>query len=104
MAVYESGMYLRELDGMAYHDIERGKLKEFWVLNFGQPFLKIDIQDGRQLIWRRRYKMTNGVRSDIATIVGYHEGGEFSLLYIYPNGVIELSDSKDNIVLHEYEE
>lgn len=104
VAINHTGMQICEVAGSSYHDLDRTKLKEFWLVDkHGRAIIKIDLKNGRQLIFRRR--RTQDISGEILStihIVGYLEDGKFNLRYLHPNGVIELSD-KDDLQLFDCE-
>jgi len=103
MAVYDSGLQIREIDGVSYADIVRENLKEFWLVDSSEkPRIKIDVnhsETGRNIIFRKRRYMNLDQITKTVYIVGWQKENQFVLLYLYPEGVIELSDSKNDLDL-----
>jgi len=110
IAIYDSSLILREIDGFSYGDIDREKLVEFWLIDQrGQEKIKIDLKPGQKLIFRRR-RFQRAVEStpfQTFYLVGWHENisgrNVQSIMYLYPNGAIELSDSKSDLELLNFE-
>ena len=94
-AVYDDGTELKSSDG-TYLDIDRKKLKEFWVLFDGVPKVKVHLRQGQRLIYRLRVIQHLGHAPRRIAIVGWQEtkGGEnIQLIALaFEDGHVEIMD------------
>lgn len=110
VAVYDSGLQVCEVSGVAYADLDRSKLREFWLVNtqgVARVKIALALPERRLIFRRRRVAKLNGQIVSTTYIIGYyelvHEKPQYSLLYIHPNGVVEVDNHRNDLELQECE-
>ncbi len=105
-AVYRDGREFRECD-IKYEDIDRQQLKYFTITKDGEPFLTIELEEGRQLVFRKRKYLFGTGQLKAILVCGWvkkiDDSVIKSLCYIYPSGRITMGGANDSVVLRSYE-
>lgn len=90
-AVYNDGTKLEQYndDGSAntYRDIDRERLACFSLSVFGKKFT-VSLDDGRQLIYRKRIRQVVGGPKEEGYILGWKKDGVQSIMFITEDEVI----------------
>jgi hypothetical protein len=109
-ALYQDGTLIEESPEVSSENIDRDKLKEFYLCNTqGAIVFAGFFNPNKKLIFRKRTFMNNqGETLGIVYLVGWHEkigkGSVKTICYLYPDGHIELDDSREDLALRPCEE
>jgi len=110
-AAYKDGTVLHQYNGDGtenrYEDIDRYRLFRFDLLRGGEIVYSVYLHSSQRLIFRRRNFIPQGGERWVVYLVGWQmnvEGKNVTAInYIYPNGKIDLDNSRSDIQIREQE-
>ncbi len=99
----------KQADGslFGYNNIDREKLSAFALVQDGKELLKLHIEEGQRLIWRKREYIAIGKDKKVIHLLGWRKSVGYkdvqAIAYVFDDGHIELAGAfrKDHPIFDE---